>query len=76
MIDKDYIELLRCPHCAASGKGLLQASNDHWLTCGDCGAQYPVVDDIPVMLPEEGDKWRGVAAAELPIIESHQRNQA
>jgi len=76
MIDQQYIELLRCPHCAPQGKGVLQEDVVNWLTCGDCSAQYPIVDDIPVMLPEEGEKWRGAAAADLPEITSHQRHQA
>ena len=25
--------------------------------CQDCGRKYPIVDDIPVMLIDEGDKW-------------------
>ena len=68
MNTQEYIDLLRCPHCAAEGKGKLSAPNDKWLSCGDCGAQYPIVDEIPVMLPEEGEKWRGTPAAELPDI--------
>ncbi len=74
MIDNDYIELLRCPHCTAQGAGKLSEDNENWLTCGDCGAQYPIVGGIPVMLPEEGEKWRGTAAADLPAVDSHQRN--
>ena len=28
MIDQDYIELLRCPHCAAQGAGELAEAED------------------------------------------------
>ena len=74
MTDQQYLQLLRCPHCAQSGGGQLSEASASWLACSDCGAQYPVVDGIPVMLPEEGAKWRGTAAADLPEITSHQRH--
>jgi uncharacterized protein len=73
MIDVEYLELLKCPNCAPLGGGLLSLENEHWLHCGECQRNYPVVQDIPVMLPEEGDKWQGVAVADLPEISSHDR---
>jgi uncharacterized protein YbaR (Trm112 family) len=69
MLDKDSIGLLRCPHCAVKGGGVLTELADNWLRCADCSRQYPVIDDIPVMLPEEGDKWRDIPVAELPKSE-------
>jgi uncharacterized protein YbaR (Trm112 family) len=33
----------------------------------DCGRKYPILDDIPVMLIETGDKWVKVAEADLPV---------
>jgi hypothetical protein len=40
-----------------------------WLVCQepDCGRKYPIRDDIPVMLIEEGDKWIHVAVEDLPV---------
>lgn len=73
MNNKEYIEILRCPHCTHDNKGVLKEIKRDWLGCGDCGRQYPVVEGIPVMLPEEGDKWLGVANEDLPTIEEHDR---
>ncbi|MCA0892064.1 Trm112 family protein [Microbulbifer agarilyticus] len=70
---QDYLDILRCPHCTAENKGVLSEVKSDWLGCGDCGRQYPMVEGIPVMLPEEGDKWRGVVASELPTISEHDR---
>jgi LPXTG-motif cell wall-anchored protein len=38
----------------------------NWLICGDCDRAYPIREDIPVMLIEEGDRYRGVPRDELP----------
>jgi hypothetical protein len=38
----------------------------NWLICADCDRKYPIRDDIPVMLIEEGDRFREVPAGELP----------
>lgn len=73
MIEQDYLELLRCPHCAQADKGKLVVTRDEWLTCNDCHRHYPVVQGIPVMLPEEGDRWQDAVPAELPVIEEHNR---
>jgi hypothetical protein len=40
----------------------------NWLICEDCGRTYPIRDDIPVMLIEEGDRYRGVPRTELPEV--------
>ena len=33
------------------------------LVCGSCQRRYPIRNDIPVMLIEEGDKGRDAAGA-------------
>ncbi|WOX05865.1 Trm112 family protein [Microbulbifer pacificus] len=73
MNTKNYIDILRCPHCTREDKGVLAEVKSEWLGCSDCGRQYPIVEGIPVMLPEEGDKWLGVATDDLPKIEEHDR---
>lgn len=68
MISAELLEILRCPHCVREKDGLLKLIHqDMWLVCQNCGRKYPVVDDIPVMLIEEGDKWIGVAESALPV---------
>jgi uncharacterized protein YbaR (Trm112 family) len=47
--------------------GLLEYYQESWLICQDCGRKYPIKDDIPVMLIEEGDRWQTIAKANLPI---------
>jgi hypothetical protein len=36
-----------------------------WLVCRDCGRKYPVKNDIPIMLIEEGDKYRATPVEQL-----------
>ncbi|MFZ5908798.1 MAG: Trm112 family protein [Chloroflexota bacterium] len=67
MISQDLLEILRCPSCVREKDGLLTLHKDAWLICQDCGRKYPIVDDIPVMLIEEGDKWIETAANNLPV---------
>ena len=67
MISQDLLEILRCPVCVHEKDGLLTLVKDSWLVCQDCGRKYPIVDDIPVMLIEEGDKWVDVEAEKLPV---------
>lgn len=67
MIDKDLLEILRCPACVREKPGLLSLQRECWLVCQDCGRKYPILDDIPVMLIDEGDRWVGVPVADLPV---------
>jgi uncharacterized protein YbaR (Trm112 family) len=67
MISQTLIEILRCPNCVRTTGGELTLHKDAWFICKDCGRKYPIVDDIPVMLIEEGDKWTNVAQNELPV---------
>ena len=67
MISQDLLDILRCPHCVREKPGLLTYYQEAWLICQDCGRKYPVVDEIPVMLIEEGDKWVTTAEKDLPV---------
>jgi uncharacterized protein YbaR (Trm112 family) len=71
MVSADLLEMLRCPVCVQEeGKtGELRLEHDTWLVCTeeDCNRKYPIRDDIPVMLVEEGDKWVETAVEDLPV---------
>lgn len=76
MLGEDLLEILRCPHCvsgetrkAGDDPGRLELIQDSWLVCQepDCGRKYPIRDEIPIMLIEEGDKWIDIAVEDLPI---------
>lgn len=67
MLSKDLLEILRCPACVREKEGLLTLEREAWLVCRDCGRKYPIVDEIPVMLIDEGDKWVNTAVEQLPV---------
>jgi uncharacterized protein YbaR (Trm112 family) len=69
MISEDLLEILRCPACVREKEGLLEVHREAWLICQEpeCGRKYPILDDIPVMLIEEGDKWVKVKVEDLPV---------
>ena len=68
----DTIAVFRCPYCAGKGHGQLTNVKANWLACA-CGRQYPIVEGIPVLLPDEGEKWFKLPVAELPDIQEHNR---
>jgi len=74
MVSQELLEILRCPHCVSGptrkegpDPGRLELVRDEWLVCRepDCGRKYPIVDDIPRMLIEIGDKYRETPVEEL-----------
>ena len=67
MVKQDLLEILRCPACVREKEGLLTVERESWLICQDCGRKYPIVEEIPVMLIDEGDKWVETAPADLPV---------
>ena len=67
MVSKDLLDILRCPACVREKEGILDLYKEAWLICRDCGRQYPIVEDIPIMLIDEGDKWVHTQKEELPI---------
>ena len=67
MVRKELLDILRCPACVREKDGMLDLIQDSWLICKDCGRKYPIVEDIPVMLIDEGDKWVSTAVDKLPI---------
>jgi uncharacterized protein len=68
-IAPDLLEILRCPFCVQEKEGRLTMIHDEWLVCQEagCGRKYPISGGIPVMLIEEGDKWKNTRVEDLPI---------
>lgn len=68
-IKQELLEILRCPVCVREeGKqGELTLHRDAWLICNDCGRKYPILEEIPVMMIDEGDKWIETAVDDLPV---------
>jgi len=67
VVKKELLDILRFPACVREKEGLLDLHKDTWLICKDCGRKYPIVEDIPVMLIDEGDKWVNTAVDQLPV---------
>lgn len=68
MVSSLFLEILRCPVCVREKPDRpLVLHRDSWFICEDCGRKYPILDEIPVMLIEEGDKWLQVATQDLPV---------
>jgi uncharacterized protein YbaR (Trm112 family) len=68
VVSQELLEILRCPSCVRDDRpdpGVLDRKGN-WLICADCDRKYPIRDDIPVMLIEEGDRFRAMAADDLP----------
>jgi hypothetical protein len=66
MVSQDLLAILRCPHCVSGptrhegpDPGRLELVLERWLVCQepDCGRKYPIIDDIPRMLVDIGDKY-------------------
>ncbi|MCH7662424.1 MAG: Trm112 family protein [Chloroflexi bacterium] len=57
MVSQELLDILRCPNCAQESQGLLEYYKESWFICSECDRKYPIRDDIPVMLIDEGDKW-------------------
>jgi uncharacterized protein YbaR (Trm112 family) len=74
MVSQDLLDILRCPACVSGpdrregpDPGRLELVNGVWLVCQEegCNRKYPIRDDIPIMLIEEGDKYREVPVDQL-----------
>jgi uncharacterized protein YbaR (Trm112 family) len=71
-IKPELLEILRCPVAVRSKEygedpGRLTLVKDSWLVCADSGYKYPIREGIPVMLVEEGEKWKDTPLEDLPV---------
>lgn len=71
-ISPELLEILRCPKAVQSDQygddpGRLRLVKNSWLVSDDSGLKYPIRDGIPVMMIEEGEKWKDVPDDELPV---------
>jgi uncharacterized protein YbaR (Trm112 family) len=71
-IDPELMAILRCPvgvHLTDRGEdpGRLRVVKGCWLVCDDSGLKYPIRDGIPVMLVDEGEKWKDTPEDDLPV---------
>lgn len=68
MLNQELLSILRCP----ADHGELQHVRGRWLVCQVCDRKYPIREDIPVMLIEEGDRFRSTPIAALPDPDADQ----
>ena len=72
-ISRELFEILRCPLAVQEPEkygddpGKLRIVKNSWLVSDDSGLKYPIRDGIPVMLIDEGQKWKDTADEELPV---------
>lgn len=67
MVSQELLELLRCPVCVREVDQSLEYFRQAWLICPHCGRKYPIVEDIPIMLIDEGEKWINTPKDQLPV---------
>ena len=72
-VSPDLLEILRDPLAVQDKEkygddpGRLELVHDCWLVSKDTGLKYPIKDGIPVMLIEEGMKWKDTPIEDLPV---------
>jgi uncharacterized protein YbaR (Trm112 family) len=72
-ISPDLLEILRDPLAVQDKEkygpdpGRLELAHNCWLVSKDTGYKYPIKDGIPVMLIEEGEKWKDTPVEKLPV---------
>ena len=73
-VSPELLEILRCPYCVSTttrqpgdDPGRLTLYKEAWLVDETCGRKYPIKEGIPIMLIDEGDKWKATKAEDLPI---------
>ena len=72
-VSAELLEILRCPEAVhykdkGADPGKLELIKEgHWLHCADSAYKYPIREGIPVMLIDEGKKWKDTGVDDLPV---------
>jgi uncharacterized protein YbaR (Trm112 family) len=71
-LSPELMDILRCPvGVRIKGKGddpgRLELVKGCWLVCEESGMKYPILDGIPVMLVDVGEKYKDTAVEDLPV---------
>jgi uncharacterized protein YbaR (Trm112 family) len=72
-ISPDFLAILRCPLAVQEKEkygedaGKLALVHNSWLVSADSGYKYPIRDGIPIMLIEEGARWKDTPVDSLPV---------
>ena len=70
MVAQELLDMLRCPvavHYEGDDPGRLELVHGCWLVSKESGYKYPIVDDIPVMLVEVGERFKDPPVEDLPV---------
>jgi hypothetical protein len=69
------MDILRCPACVSGTEsagtveqpdpGKLDLWDNGWLVCQDCQRKYPIRNQIPVLLVQEGNKYQSTSLDDL-----------
>lgn len=59
MLDKELLEILRCPACLSTFSDPAEGTETDELVCTGCRATYPVRNGVPVLLVDEARRPEG-----------------
>ena len=70
--DKKLLKIIACPVALSmeskkKDPGKLRLYKDNWLISDLSDYKYPIVDGIPILLKEVGEKWVKTKEKDLPI---------
>lgn len=71
-LNPQMFEMMRCPVAVAytdrgPDPGRLELVKGCWLVSAESGYKYPIRDGIPIMLIDEGAKWKDTPIDDLPV---------
>ena len=72
-INPELLKILRDPLAVRDkdkygpDPGRLELVHNCWLVSKDTGYKYPIKEGIPVMLIDEGAKWKDTPVDDLPV---------